>query len=127
MNFLLETYQLCFGVGKEFLTELEFGGILDQIVNKFDLLLDCLKLFSPRREREWRLLLLLFLLLGILFGLFLGVSLLRLRIFTLGVVLEHLEDFTGLKVTLHLGGEVLSLLEVFIFDILFAGVLNAVV
>ena len=115
------------GISEEIGTELEFDGVLDQRVDKFDLLLDGLKLFSPGGEGEWRLLLLLFLLLGILLGLLFRVSLLGLRVLTNGVVLEHLEDFTGLKVTLHLSGEVLALLKVFVLNVLFAGIFNAVV
>lgn len=92
------------------MAKLELGSVLNQRVDQFDLLFDGLKLFGPGGEGEWRFLLLLFLLLRIFFGFLLRIGFFGLRVLTNGVVLKHFEDFAGLKVTLHLTGEMLTLL-----------------
>jgi len=106
---------------------LKFNSVFDEGVDQFDLLLNGLKLFGPSGVGEWRLSLLLFLLLRVFLGLLLGVSLHGLRVLTDGVILKHFQDFAGFEVALHLAGQVLALLEVLVFNTLLTSVLDTVV
>lgn len=91
------------------------------------MLLDGFKLFSPGRKGEWRFLLLLFLFLFVLLIFLVFVFDLNFGVDALRVVLQHLEDFARFEVALHLTGEVLATLKVFILDVFLTGIFNAIV
>ena len=101
-DLLFKAIELFFRACHEVLVKLKFLGILLQLGDELDLPADCLELDGPVGEGEWRLLLSLLFLFGIVLLFLLGVFDLNFRIVADGVFLEHLEDFAGLQVTLHL-------------------------